>query len=84
MLGPMGGRRGRMAGGRKAKSPKRRFRAFFLILKQDNSAKFFTVLVCIVLSALAKRRRLDIPARADRRLYHADAWTGEPRCSAAC
>ena len=54
MPGPMmGGRRGRMRGGKKAKSPKKTLGRLLHYIKRGYSAKFFIVLVCIVLSALA-------------------------------
>lgn len=53
MPGPMGGRHGRMAGGKKAKSPKKTLGRLLSYIKRGYSAKFFVVLICIVLGALA-------------------------------
>lgn len=55
MAGPMGGmgRRGRHGGGHKAKSPKKTLARLLTYIKNGYSLKFFVVLVCILLGALA-------------------------------
>jgi len=55
MPGPMmgGGRHGRPAGGKRGKNPKKTLGRLLSYIKRDYSGKFFVVLVCIVLGALA-------------------------------